>query len=173
MTSQIYLFYGEEDFLIQERVTELKKKVEALKDHLREIEEAKHPKLSPEEKYNVLRGKQLRRELAEVAQRLRDKDYGKRVRKQPPSLSEANKQLRAQVVKAKIKLHEKQAEWVRSQLHPIRKFTDFGSQSINLSRAAITSIDLSAVLRQGGFKMLANPSTAIKSFIPMMRAPMW
>jgi hypothetical protein len=153
-----------------DRVKKLKAKRDALKAHLKAIEDAKKIQLTPEEKYNELRAKQLRRDLAEVARRLREKDYAKRTRKEPPPLSEANKELKAELVKAKMKLHEKQAEWLRSELPPYKKASDIVSQTINLSRAAITSIDLSAVLRQGGFKMLANPTIAIKSFVPMMRA---
>lgn len=44
------------------------------------------------------------------------------------------------------------------------------AEPANLARTAITSIDLSAVLRQGGFVALGNPVRAAKSIVPMLRS---
>lgn len=43
-------------------------------------------------------------------------------------------------------------------------------ESINLSRALITSFDLSAVLRQGGFIVMGNPIRAIRAMKDMFKA---
>jgi hypothetical protein len=150
------------------------KAMQELRDARRQVyndmKKASKPVLSPEEIYNKRRGQQMRRQLKEVVERQRTKDYAKRVRKVAPELTKENKKLANDLMKAKMKFHEEVMEWDRQQMTKLQSYYDFGRQSINLSRAAITSIDLSAVLRQGGFQMLANPFTTVKAFVPMMRA---
>lgn len=51
-----------------------------------------------------------------------------------------------------------------------KSFLDYAVEPFNLIRALITSLDLSAVLRQGGIIALARPVTASKSIIPMLKA---
>jgi RNAse (barnase) inhibitor barstar len=50
------------------------------------------------------------------------------------------------------------------------KALDFVGEMLNLSRGIMTSIDMSAVLRQGGFLVGADPRDLAKSFGPMIKA---
>jgi hypothetical protein len=50
------------------------------------------------------------------------------------------------------------------------KALDFVGEMLNLSRGIMTSIDMSAVLRQGGFLVGADPRDLAKSFEPMIKA---
>jgi hypothetical protein len=52
----------------------------------------------------------------------------------------------------------------------VAKLFDAGRQGINTSRAILTSFDLSAVGRQGGFIAAAHPIRALKGFPAMFRA---
>jgi len=108
--------------------------------------------------------------LKETQRRISEKDYAPRKRKLPPKLSKENQKIAEELMQAKIKLHEQIMDWERSQLDAVGRGRDYLSQTISVSRAAITSIDLSAMLRQGGFQVLSNPVTAIKAFVPMIRA---
>ena len=151
-------------------VTRLKAKRDALKQRLKEIEDAKKVKLTPEEKYNELRAKQLRKQLAEVARRIREKDYLPKKRKEPPALSQENQDLIEELMVAKKKLYLQQLEWARSQFNWAEKLWDGWKQLANTTRAVKTSFDLSAVLRQGAFYVLSHPEIAIRSFVPMLKA---
>jgi hypothetical protein len=153
-----------------DEVRRLEAKRDALKDRLQEIEDAKKVPLTEDEIYNRLRRVQLKRELAEVERRMRENDYQKRERPAPPPLNEENKVISENLVRAKMALHERTMEWERSQWPWWKKGWDIVRQSINLSRAIITSVDLSAYLRQGGFLIMANPKLAFTTFMPMIRA---
>ncbi|MCZ6501875.1 MAG: hypothetical protein O6945_05085, partial [Gammaproteobacteria bacterium] len=151
-------------------VIKLKGKINAIKERLAEIEAAKNPPLTEDQRYNQLRGKQFKRELREVERRLREKDYAKQTRKTPPELSDENLQLQSELVEAKVALNEKIMVWERAQLDAFGKGVDFLYEAISISRATITSVDLSAVLRQGGFITMANPSLIRRTYGAMISA---
>jgi hypothetical protein len=51
-----------------------------------------------------------------------------------------------------------------------RKILGGIGEALNVSRAVLTSFDLSAVFRQGGVIAFAKPRTAARAFLPMLRA---
>ena len=58
----------------------------------------------------------------------------------------------------------------RSQLKGIAKVVDVGRETLDASRAIMTSMDLSAVLRQGGFAVYSHPVMAAKASPVMFKA---
>lgn len=58
----------------------------------------------------------------------------------------------------------------RASLRPRSFWSKYPGEVLNLSRSVLTSMDFSAVLRQGGFIALGNPARAARSLGPMFRA---
>lgn len=75
-----------------------------------------------------------------------------------------------EAVKAKKDWQQQLLEDRRSRLPIAQKAFGMAGEVLNTARALMTSFDLSAVLRQGGFIALAHPIRAAKSFGPMLRA---
>jgi hypothetical protein len=136
------------------------KERDALKDKLRQIEEAKNPPPTPEEKYNITRGKQLRRQVKEIEARLKAGDYARRTRPVPPKLNKQNEQLSFELAKAKGDFITEQYKWELDQASKIRKAFRFTGRLLSFSRSMKTSFDLSATLRQAGIPLLAHPGLA-------------
>lgn len=53
---------------------------------------------------------------------------------------------------------------------PGKRLLDAGQQTLNTARAVLTSFDVSAVLRQGGFIVLGNPLRGFRNLGPMFQA---
>jgi hypothetical protein len=152
-------------------VIALTKQRDALKEKLRQIEEAKNPPPTPEEKYNITRGKQLRRQLKEVRARLKAGDYARRTRPVPAKLNKENQQLAFELNKAKGDFITEQYKWELDQASKIRKTFRFTGRMLSFSRSIKTSLDLSATLRQAGIPLLAHPSKfARKTFMAQIKA---
>lgn len=92
-----------------------------------------------------------------------------RVRERSPKL--ANK-LDTQIRKAEFEAEKMRSSINRTitDLKPRSIFNKLISQPLNLNRAILTSLDVSAVLRQGGKIALGNPVRAAKSLKPMFEA---
>lgn len=84
-----------------------------------------------------------------------------------PKLREATKdivRLRSEVKQAKVQIALRLFELEMSKRGPVGKFLSWTGQTLHLSRAIMTSFDLSAVLRQGGFIAMGHPLRAGKLF---------
>lgn len=131
--------------------------------------ERKFPDPDADARYQRGRATSLSRQLAEVQERLRTGDYEKAVRI-PKELNEANTKAAYELQQAKDVFLQKQFEWEMEKRSPLKKLFGRGQEALNLARAVMTSFDLSAVLRQGGFISMGRPEIAAKSFIPMLKA---
>lgn len=138
-------------------VVQLTQMRDALKEKIRQIEEAKNPPPTEEEKYQITRGKQLRRQLKEVQARLKTNDYAPRKRPAPKELNEENKQVAYDLAQAKAKFVAEQYKWELDQATKTRKAFRFVGRMLNFSRSIKTSFDLSGFGRQGGIAVLAHP----------------
>lgn len=87
-------------------------------------------------------------------------------RKQDPTAAK----LHFEQAKAKKEWQEKLIEEKRKNLPAFQKAMGMTGEVLNTTRAVMTSADLSAVLRQGGFITLAHPIRAAQSFPAMLRA---
>lgn len=136
---------------------------------LKKAYDAKYPDADADARYQKSRATSLARQLADVQERLRVGDYSKAIRI-PKTLDEANTRAAYELHKAKEVFMRRQFEAEMAKRGKVRKIFDTVTESLNLARAVMTSFDLSAVLRQGGFITLGSPIRAMKAFMPMLRA---
>lgn len=111
----------------------------------------------------------IRRRIQKLEERLANRDFSTPAKRTPMMDAE-----RRELEK---KLEDKQEQWaeilyeekLRNRSLPAR-LIDTGSQILNTARAILTSVDVSAVFRQGGFIALGNPVRAASSLKPMFKA---
>jgi len=129
-----------------------------------ELRAAQRP--SPETRYQNQREIDLKRRIAELEQRIAAGDFAKRERIER-QLTKENERLRYELEQAKTRFHQYALEAEFAQRTPLGKLWGETVAGINFSRAVMTSLDLSAVFRQGGFIAFGNPGRASKA-IPQM-----
>ncbi len=113
--------------------------------------------------------KHLDRQIKNYEERIKKGDF----RPRPKKAKEYDESL----VKKQVQLTNLKEEWSKRVFEaslasrtPFKKVWDAGAQTLNTSRAILTSFDLSGVLRQGGFITLGNPMRALVNIGPMLRA---
>lgn len=111
----------------------------------------------------------LRRRIEKLEERIKNRDFSPPVKKSPV--------LDEEKISLQTKLSQAQEEWARllfeerlANRGPGAKLLDTGMQTLNTARAILTSLDVSAVLRQGGFIVLGNPARGARNLKPMFRA---
>lgn len=141
---------------------------EALRRNQREMREAQREamRLDPETQYQNQRARGFQRRIAELEARIAAGDFAKRERVER-ELTKQNERLRFELEKAKERFHQYALEAEFAQRTPLGKLWGETVAGINFSRAIMTSLDLSAVFRQGGFIAFGNPGRASKA-IPQM-----
>lgn len=132
--------------------------------------DAERGEVDPEERYQELRGKQLTKQITELQQRIAAGDFARKPSRVPRALSEANERARYELAKAKEEFIRRQFEAEMAARPPLRKIFGGVADAMNLARAFMTSLDLSGVLRQGGFITYGHPVRAARSLIPMLKA---
>jgi len=113
--------------------------------------------------------KRIQTRMKKLKERMADGDFSKPVKKQRAT-DEAL--LKLQIEEEKLK-----EEWAKivferqlASRGPGKKILDATQQTLNTARAILTSVDVSAVLRQGGFIVLGNPLRGLRNLGPMFRA---
>lgn len=147
-------------------VTELRRIRDELAAQLRELERVP---VDAEARYQEMRGKAIAKRIAELQQRIADGDFEPRPRI-PRALNEANQRAQFELAKAKEEFARYQFEDQLRKRSPLGKAFGAVGDVFNLARAVMTSFDLSAPLRQGGFIVLGNPLRGLKGIAPMLRA---
>lgn len=147
----------------------LRTRRDALKDQLQELRDLANPKKTPEELALQAFKTRTRNRIADIQDRLARGDFSKKPRRELKMDSEANR-LHFEATKAKISWHEALMKDRLANRSIPEKILGNMAETLNTSRAILTSMDLSAVLRQGGFIALAHPIRASKSFPAMFRA---
>lgn len=148
-------------------VAELKARLATLREALAAIE---RPKLSPDARHQRTQAKSIARQLAEVKARLAANDYARKPRPEPKELNAENKAAKLALAKVKAEFARRQFEADMAKRHPVRKVFGALAETANLARAYLTSVDFSALLRQGGFIALGHPVRALKGVPDMLRA---
>ena len=143
--------------------------VAAKKQELADLRASMRPQRDPEGRYQAMRGKQIEKRIAELQERIARGDFAKRPRV-PRALSEANQRAMFELDKAKHEFLRHQFEDNLRRRTPIGKVLGGVADTFNLARAMMTSFDLSAILRQGGFISYGHPWRALKSVGPSLRA---
>lgn len=133
---------------------------------------ATHAVLTPEER--MARGlegdkKRIRTMTERVQEKTAAGDFTKPERK-PPRMDAEKARLMFEYAKAKEQFNKGLLDaQLRKQSVP-RKILRYGGELLNTTRALMTSFDLSAVLRQGGFIAFGHPLRALQAFPDMIRA---
>lgn len=151
-------------------VDALRAERDRLKAELAEVEAASKPRPTPEQAYNTRRGNALQRELADVTERLRKGDYTRRTRPLPPALNAQNRDLAYKLHEAKRQWAIRQFEIEMQQRSPMKKILGTTAEGFNFARAIMTSLDMSALLRQGGFIAFGHPIMAARAAKDMVAA---
>lgn len=112
----------------------------------------------------------LLREKDELQARLRLEDYSPRRSKPVREIDTETASARAEVMLLREQFARELAKENYRRKGTAEKAWLGTKEGINLSRALMTSFDVSAVLRQGGFVTLGHPVRAAQSLGPMMRA---
>jgi len=113
--------------------------------------------------------KRIQTRMKKLKKRMDDGDFSKPVKKQRAT-DDA-------LLKLQIEEEDLKEQWAKivferqlASRGPGKKLLDATQQTLNTSRAILTSVDVSAVLRQGGFIVLGNPLRGFRNLGPMFKA---
>lgn len=123
-----------------------------------------------EERFQEARAKALRRQISELERRIAAGDFTKAAPNPPRALSAANEKAQFELTQAKEEFLRHQFEADLARRSPLRKVFGGVGQAFNLARAIMTSLDLSGVLRQGGFITYGHPVRAARALGPSLKA---
>ena len=143
--------------------------VAAKKAELAELRKKLRPVRDQEGRYQEMRGKQLQKRIDELKDRIARGDFATKPRV-PRALSEANERLAFELDKAKEEFHRHQHLEMLKARSKWGKALGFVGDTFNLSRAVMTSVDLSGLLRQGGFVTLGRPVLGARAFFKTLPA---
>ena len=122
-----------------------------------------------ETRYQQLRGRDLERRIKDLEARIRAGDFAKKQRADH-ELTKENQRLRYELESTRERFHRFALEAEFNSRTPVGKIFGNSVAGVNFARAVMTSLDLSAVLRQGGFISLGRPTRAIRAFPGSLRA---
>lgn len=145
--------------------------VAARRAELEQLREKLREDARPDEetRYQQTRTRDLQRRIAELEERIRAGDFAKRERTER-ALTTENQRLRYELESTRERFHRFALEAEFNSRTPIGKLFGNTLAGINFARAIMTSLDLSAVLRQGGFITLGNPARGLRAFPGSLRA---
>tara|TARA_Y100001963_G_scaffold157272_1_gene253023 strand:+ start:4777 stop:12996 length:8220 start_codon:yes stop_codon:yes gene_type:complete len=144
-------------------------RLESLRSQRKALQDAANPRLTPEERARRSYEANLKRRIADYKKRIDNKEFAPRKR-EPRPLSSSELKLKQQLEDVKHEFFEKTAEYRLANMSPLEKSWDYVKELSHLSRAALTSVDLSAVFRQGGALVFSHPLMAKKSGKAMLQA---
>lgn len=157
------------DFIPTARLRGLQAMVESLRGVRDAMRAAKIPRRSADEIALANAKKRIAAQTRDYERRLREKDYSQKTRKEI-MLDEKGRE-------ARFKLNKLREQWLRLKVeHDLAQRDLMGKalggvqEILNTSRALLTSVDVSAPLRQGGFIALAHPVRAARALAPMFKA---
>ena len=144
---------------------------DALREQLQELRDAVNPKKTPEQVALQSLKTRLKNQRADMLDRLQRGDFTKKERR-TVELDEEAQRLSFEALQAKKRWYEALWKDRLANRTTTEKVVGRAGEAVNTSRAILTSADLSAVGRQGGFIGLGHPVRAAKSFPAMFRALM-
>lgn len=107
--------------------------------------------------------------IAELEEKLAAGDFSKKA-KRPIPFDKVAADLKHDLDEVKRRFYEQMRIDQLKRRNIAWRVIAGGAEALNLSRALITSLDFSAVLRQGGFIVLGHPIRAVQSFPAMLKA---
>ena len=108
--------------------------------------------------------------IADYEDRRKQGYFGPKPKKEPRKLSPREIELSRQLENLKDEFFRYSAEYRLKNMTPAQRVWDYAKETMHLSRAIMTSFDLSAVFRQGGIASLAHPRLAASSSREMWNA---
>jgi hypothetical protein len=139
------------------------------KEIVTNLREIAKPLKTPEERALQAFKTRAKNRIVELDQRIKDQNFAKK-EKREAKLDEEATHLRFQLDKAIKSYHESAARYAYENRSTGQKIWENTKEVSNVLRAIKTSLDLSAVLRQGGFIAFGHPIRALKAFPDMFRA---
>ena len=133
------------------------------------LREAMNPRMSAEERDNLNYKNSLIRRLTEIQRKISERDFSKRETKDR-TLDKESIDLLSQINSNKERFQKMRAKYQKANQPLILKGLDFMAEGFNFSRAILTSMDVSAVLRQGAMVTFAHPILALRATPEMIRA---
>jgi len=150
-------------------LTALRAQRDLLRTEYKALESAAHPERALETQLRVYKA-MLKRQTAELEGRIERGDFAPKPPKVKPELDSEALNLKRENAKAKEQFTRKLFEWQMANRSWQKKAVDTGRESIAVSRAMLTSADVSAVLRQGAFIGFGHPVRAMKNIPVMLKA---
>lgn len=147
-------------------VTALRGRIAALRAAIKAME----PEAEADARFQQARAKALRTEMEKVKARIAKGDYARYPRREPRALTKANEIAAFELAKVKNEFRRRQFEQEMAARPKWRKVVGGIAEVGNLTRALMTSLDVSAIGRQGWFIAAGHPIMAAKSIIPMFKA---
>lgn len=147
-------------------VTALRGRIAAVRAAIKAME----PPSEAEARFQQSRAKALRTELEKVKARIAKGDYARLPRREPRALTKANEIASFELAKVKNEFRRRQFEQEMAARPKWKKVVGGIAEVGNLTRALMTSIDFSAIGRQGWFIGAGHPIMAAKSIIPMFQS---
>ncbi|TFH57916.1 MAG: hypothetical protein E4G90_11220 [Gemmatimonadales bacterium] len=114
--------------------------------------------------------RRMTNQIADYERKLAEKDYSKRPARRVVQMDPAAIKLSHEAFKAKQDWHIAMMKDQLAKQSRFEKGVRYTKEVLNTQRAIMTSMDLSAVLRQGGFIALGRPITAAKALPSMFKA---
>lgn len=143
----------------------------ATRDSLREeyklLEAAAHPERALETALRVYKAG-LKRQTAQLEDRMARNDYAPRKPKAKPELDPEALALKFEHTKTKKAFTEKLLEWERAQHTIPQKVARTIGETFHTFRAIMTGGEMSALLRQGKLGFLAHPFKTMTGAVPAM-----
>ena len=150
-------------------VLELRARRDALRAELNEIRKLQKETKTPEQIRLQRLKTRLKNDTARLQERLELKDFAEK-EKFPLELDKEASELLVAHEKAVEAFNEALYKDKLAQKPKSQKVISGVAETLNLSRAIVTSLDLSAVGRQGGFIGFGNPVRAAQAFPAMIEA---
>lgn len=154
-------------------------KIEALRTELKAVKAEHEAALGPREvteaQLLAARKSSLKRQIEEYQDRISKGDFEPRTRKSPLDISKDKEAVRLAAEKERVikDFQKRQNDYRLAQRSRLQKFKDVVGDSLAATRTVITSGDVSAPFRQGGFMLMGdlflNPKRAIQQLGNMFK----
>lgn len=142
----------------------LRAREQDLRNHIEWLQRIKRPEMrTPAQKALDAYKAQLGRRYADYMERIANQDFETKPKKERV-LDKEGERLQARVDLAKREFETLRAQWRWNQRTKLGKLSSYLGDSWDLARTLMTSMDLSALLRQGGILALSHPLMAAKTF---------
>lgn len=144
-----------------------RQKLDELNKQIAELR--KGPVKTPLERALQARKTRLDNQIAVLKEKVAKGDFSVKALKEPPVDAEITKK-QFELEKIRKQFYEGLLAQKMANRPPVQKFFGGLLEAANTTRAVMTSMDLSAVLRQGKMIVLSHPIRAAQSIMPMLRA---